>query len=332
MREMIAELESGNLVKQSSLKLSDWVTQYLAQYKPNIEATTRAGYEEKQRNCIDPYIGKLPLNTLNNTVIQKWVNDLSASGKAEQTIRNAYNIVNSALEKAEIIGMISRNPCKGTALPKKQCYTPEVYNAEQIKAAINTARGSEMYLFVLLFFTLGLRRGEMCALRWDDVDLESNIVHVHDNCVIAGKEVITKGTKSKAGTRDISVTGEVVEALKEARRQYLEEKLQLGKMFHDGGFVIRKENGEPFRPDSLSQKWRRFLEKNDLPHIRLHDTRHSNATALIQAGVSPKVVQARLGHSDVSITLNTYTHVTEAMDKEAANKVNDLLSPQASNR
>ena len=94
-------------------------------------------------------------------------------------------------------------------------------------------------------------------------------------------------------------------------------------------FVIHQEDGSPFKPDSMTRKWARFLEANNLPKIRLHDLRHSNATALIQAGVSPKVVQQRLGHSDVNITLNTYTHVLPEMDIEAAEKLDAILLKQA---
>ena len=94
-------------------------------------------------------------------------------------------------------------------------------------------------------------------------------------------------------------------------------------------FVIRQEDGSPLRPDSMSQKWRRFLEENNLPSIRFHDLRHSNATALIQAGVNPRVVQQRLGHSDVNITLNTYTHVLPEMDIDAAEKLDFIMLKKA---
>jgi len=93
-----------------------------------------------------------------------------------------------------------------------------------------------------------------------------------------------------------------------------------------------KKDGSPYHPDSITQKWERFTAKNGLPPVRLHDLRHSNATALIQAGVSPKVVQQRLGHSDINITLNTYTHVLPEMDQEAASTIDNLLFPTASNQ
>ena len=104
-----------------------------------------------------------------------------------------------------------------------------------------------------------------------------------------------------------------------------------GPGFQDLGFIVHQNDGSPLHPDSITRKWTRFLDRNNLPRIRLHDLRHSNATALIQAGVNPRVVQQRLGHSDVNITLNTYTHVLPEMDKDAASKLDSLILNRSQN-
>ena len=116
-----------------------------------------------------------------------------------------------------------------------------------------------------------------------------------------------------------------IQSLVEAQRRYFENRNRLGKAFHDNGYVFCKENGDQYRPDSITQKWERFIAAKGLPKIRLHDLRHSNATALIEAGISPKVVQERLGHSDVTTTLNIYTHVTPAKDRAAADTMDNLI-------
>ena len=117
--------------------------------------------------------------------------------------------------------------------------------------------------------------------------------------------------------------------LKKEKTAYFTDLMRWGSTFQNLGFVIRQEDGSPMRPDSMSRKWRRFLDINDLPSIRFHDLRHSNATALIQAGVNPRVVQQRLGHSDVNITLNTYTHVLPDMDMDAAEKLDNIMLKKA---
>ena len=139
------------------------------------------------------------------------------------------------------------------------------------------------------------------------------------------KDFVIKAPKSEAGVRDIRLGDEVMQVLRDERSRYMTDMWAKGANFQNLEFVIRQENGAPIRPDSMSQKWRRFLDENNLPSIRFHDLRHSNATALIQAGVSPKVVQQRLGHSDINITPNTYTHVLPEMDMEAAQKLDYIM-------
>ena len=117
--------------------------------------------------------------------------------------------------------------------------------------------------------------------------------------------------------------------LRQERVKYMTDLLERGSNFQNLGFVIRQHDGAPIRPDSMTQKWTRFIEANSLPHIRFHDLRHSNATALIQAGVNPRVVQQRLGHADVNITLNTYTHVLPDMDMDAAEKLDCIMLKKA---
>ena len=143
------------------------------------------------------------------------------------------------------------------------------------------------------------------------------------------KDFVIKSPKTEAGVRDIRIGDEVMSVLREERKRYLEDALTQGIGFQNLNFVIRQSDGSPIRPDSMSRKWRRFLDDKKLPSIRFHDLRHSNATALIQAGVNARVVQQRLGHSDVNITLNTYTHVLPEMDMEAAEKLDCIMLKKA---
>jgi integrase len=140
--------------------------------------------------------------------------------------------------------------------------------------------------------------------------------------------VIQKSPKTQAGNRTITIGQNIASALRDAKDIYDDAVLNIPG-FQNLGYVLFKENGEPFHPDSLTQKWERFIAKYHLPRIRLHDLRHSNDTAMIAAGINAKVVQHRLGHANVSVTLNTYTHVLPEMDQEAADKLNQALFSSA---
>ena len=324
LRQMIADLEQGNVTTASAMRVKDWIQTWVTTYLPNIEETTRVGYEEKIKNYVIPELGHIPLKALKNSSVQNWVNGLSARGLSPKTIRNAYNNLNAAMKKAVVLRMIPHNPCEGVELPKLRKYQASVYDTADIHKALAVAEGTDMYIPVLLALTVGLRRGELLALRWHHVDFEDSVIYIRDTMVKGLNGVtITKLPKSEAGIRDISVGKNILAALAAAKEDHDRKKDEPG--FCDGGFVVCQKNGKPYKPDSMTQKWNRFMKAKCLPHVRLHDLRHSCATAMIGAGVDPKTVQQVLGHSDVSVTMNIYAHCTPTMSKKAAETMDAVL-------
>ncbi len=170
---------------------------------------------------------------------------------------------------------------------------------------------------------LGLRRGEMTALRWENIDFQKKTVTICENRVQSTKGVIHKDPKSEAGKRTVMIGEKALDALRQVKAIY--DEACNDPWFHASGYVLFKENGDPYRPDCITQLWSRFAERSELPYIRLHDLRHTNATLLIANGVSARVVQHRLGHADVSTTLQRYVHVQPAMDEEAADTIDAAI-------
>ena len=329
MRQMIVDMERGIAVRKSPKKVAEWLNEWLELYLPNIEETTRIGYKTKINNYLIPALGDIYLQSLRTEHVQKLINDMMARDLSPKNIRDTYNNINAAMKKAVVLRMIPFNPCEGVALPKLKRYKAKVYDLEMIHKLLSVAENTDMYLPILLCVTAGLRRGELLALRWDNIDFANSILQVRSNMVRGEKDFIIKAPKTESGIRDIHLGQEVMEVLKKERSKYVSDMFSKETNFQNLNFVIRQKDGSPIRPDSMSQKWRRFLEDNRLPSIRFHDLRHSNATALIQAGVNPRVVQQRLGHSDVNITLNTYTHVLPDMDVEAAAKLDSIILKRA---
>ena len=329
MHRMINDMEQNKIVKKNHKTVAEWLDEWIRLYLPNVEETTRVGYKTKLRCYIKPALGDILIGSLRADHVQKMVNDMLAKGLSPKNIRDTFNNINAAMKKAVVLRYIPYNPCEGVVLPKLKKYRAKVYDNQMIHTLLDTAMGTDMYLPVLLGVTVGLRRGEMLALRWDNIDFKTNTIKVRWNMVNGENGIIIKAPKSEAGIRDIKVGDEVMAELKKARTQYMSDMISNSDIFQNLNFVIRQEDGSPLHPDSMTRKWLRFLKDNDLPHIRLHDLRHSNATALIQAGVNPRVVQQRLGHSDVNITLNTYTHVLPEMDVDAAEKLDAIMLKKA---
>lgn len=330
LKRMINELEnSGAIIKPSALKLKDWMAEWLELYLPNIEATTRAGYTDRIKNKLIPYLGNIPLKDLKTSAIQEWVNTLHKDEElAPKSVKNVFLNLKAALDKAVVLHMIPYNPCTGVELPKLIKYKAEVYDDAEIVKLLETARKTDIYLLVVLIVTIGFRRGEITALTWDDIELDKNLLHIRHNTVIAGNKKITKAPKTEAGIRDIYLGENITALLKEEYAKYCADKLRLGKDFVDSRCVIRKPNGEAFSPDSLTQKWIRFINAHNLKHIRLHDLRHTCATAMLNAGISAKIIQKRLGHSDITTTLNIYAHALPSANKEAGNTIDDKILGQ----
>lgn len=329
MRQMMVDMDRGIAMRKLPKKISEWMDEWVDTYLPNIEETTKIGYKTKIKCYIKPAIGDIYLQSLRGEHVQKMVNDMLARGLSAKNIRDTYNNINAAMKKALVLRMIPYNPCEGVVLPKLKRYRAKVYNVNMIHHLLSVAEGTDMYLPILLCVTAGLRRGELLALRWENVDFDNHLLKIRSNMVRGEKDYVIKSPKTEAGIRDIRLGDEVMAVLRKERTKYANDLFAEGARFQNLGFVIRQEDGSPIRPDSMSQKWRRFLDEYKLPPIRFHDLRHSNATALIQAGVNPRVVQQRLGHSDVNITLNTYTHVLPEMDMEAAEKLDCIMLKKA---
>ena len=310
---------------QSSMRLRDWMRIWLDEYLPHISQTTRDGYEEKVRNHINPELGSTPLNQLDTTQIQRFINSRITRELSPKSIRSMYNNLNAALNKAVQLKILKHNPCVGVVLPKLKRYQSEVYDAEQIQRLleITSQESASLYVISILGALLGLRRGEMTALRWESIDFQKKTVTICENRVQSTKGVIHKDPKSEAGKRTVMIGEKALDALRQVKAIY--DEACNDPWFRASGYVLFKENGDPYRPDCITQLWSRFAERSELPYIRLHDLRHTNATLLIANGVSARVVQHRLGHADVSTTLQRYVHVQPAMDEDAADKIDSAI-------
>lgn len=324
LRRLVLEVESGGIVSTSTMRLDDWLHTYLSDYLPDIADSTRESYEERIRNRISPYIGKLPLNSITTDHIQRWVTELNEK-LSPKSVRNLFNILRPALEQAVTNQKILRNPCTGVKLKSVVRQHGDVFDKTEIDAALDAARGTTMYLPLLLELSTGMRRGEVLALTWDDVDFKAREITISKSAYVYKGERKIKSPKTVSGIRTLTVSQNLIDELLIAYNDYLTNQNLYGARFVDSNLVVCQVDGKPYHPDSMTTKWCRFVRKNNLKHIRFHDLRHTNATMMIESGVDYKTVKDRMGHSDVSTTLNVYTHRTKKTDENAAQKIDDII-------
>jgi integrase len=176
-----------------------------------------------------------------------------------------------------------------------------------------------------LIATTGMRRGEVLGLRWADVDLDGGRISIVQTHVILNRKVAVSEPKTLKGRRSIALDGATVAALRQFHRRQLEERLRYGDHWTDSGLVVVREDGSPVNPQSFSSWFAQHTRAAGLPPIRLHDMRHSYATAALLAGIPAKVVSERLGHANIAVTLDTYLHVLPNMQEKAAEQVAQLI-------
>ena len=205
------------------------------------------------------------------------------------------------------------------------------YDVEQTVDLIEAIRGSRLFAAVLLGALCGLRRGEIAALRWGQVDLNAGSIAIAQSAEQTRAGVRYKEPKSGHG-RKVALSPTMIEKLRAHRLHQAEELLRLGIKVTDESFVCAREDGRPLQPQTLTHEWKRLVAKTGLPRIRFHDLRHTHATALLASGVHPKIASERLGHSKVGMTLDLYSHVLPGMQEDAVAKVDAAMQAARNKR
>ena len=240
-----------------------------------------------------------------------------------RTIRYVHTTLHEALQYAFKMQLIPRNPADFVSVPKLVKYKADVFEEDEVRKMLQVAEDTDMEAPLHLSVGLGLRRGELLALMWSDIDYDKKQLTVSRNLVYVNGEYIFKAPKSESGNRTIEMPASMVAILKKHWRKQLEYKLLFGSEYKDNNLVCSRPNGTPYIPGSYSNKFTEFLKANGLRQIRLHDLRHTNASLMLQYNVPAKVASQRLGHSSIGITLDLYSHVIGNLQTEAAEKIDN---------
>jgi integrase len=318
----LPKVQQGKYTIDGDMSLSDFLTKWLKSKKREVRDSTHAGYDWAIRLYITPELGKIPLQKLRPLHVADFLADMKEAGKPKSATsqRAIFDVLYMALEQAVGWEMIETNPChkKKIKPPSRAEFHPTVLTEEQLGQLLDAAREGRFLLPIMLGSDCGLRRGEICGLQWDDVDLERATMHIRYSLDWHKGALQLQTVKTQRSDRPVNLSAEMVDLLKRTRTRQKTNRLRIGEAYQDRGFVWCWEDGRPYDPDYLYHEFEQLLEDAKLPKVRVHDLRHTHATILLQNGADIKVVQERLGHVNAGFTLQTYGHLLPGRQQQAA--------------
>jgi len=342
-----AEIEKGIMPQSGQITVSQWLDEFLVTYKKNsVKQDTYETYVYIANAHLKPSLGKLTLKELKTHHVQKMLNQKSKSGRrrgknnpglSPRMVEHIFCVINMALNQAVNNGLLGHNVCRAVKKPKKIRHVVNPWTVKQTKLFLASVKGDRLFPFYVLAIGTGLRRSEILGLQWSDIDFEKQSLTVRRIYIKIKGACIFSEPKTQLSKRTITLPAFVINSLLELKKAQAQEKLLWnGKHkdttskekpeFNPLKLVFCNEFGQPYYPQSISDQFKKATVKAGLPVIRFHDLRHGHATMLLELGVHLKVVSDRLGHSTINLTADTYSHVQEKVQREASNKLNELLN------
>ena len=332
LRRLLRAVDTGEHVDPSRMTVRQWLITWLATVQQEIAPGSHHRYSIIVQQHLIPALGHLPITKLSPAHIQSFYNELTTTGRrdnragplAPRTRQHIHRVLSAALSRSVEQQVIARNPADvfKRRLPKVERKEMAVLTPEQSGTLLDATRPTPLYVPVMLALATGMRRGEILALRWRNVDLDRGIVRVTESLEQPKGGLRFNPPKSGRG-RIITLPASAVEELREHKRaQQAEHLLKVGVRQNGTTLVCMRADGKPTTPLGLSNMFFKFIRKlQDVPTLRFHDLRHTHATQLLMAGVHPRIAQERLGHSTVALTLDLYSHVTATMQEDSAAKI-----------
>ena len=318
-----------DLTEECRMTLGEWMDKWLDEYMIfAIRESTLDSYRAMVKNQVKPFIGNKRLASLTTADMQKFYNKIKKEGRvrehpvhgkalADSMVRGVHMMLHEALDMAVKERLLAKNPTNGTTIPKCNYPEKQILGDNQLETFLEAIKGQEYWCdFFYVEVMTGLRRGEICGLKWQDIDFEEDKLHVNRSVSVKRGGGLNIGeTKTETGVRCIQLPPSVAELLKNRKQTAITEWVFPNFMHPE----------QPINPNSAYRKLKVILKNAELPLIRFHDLRHTFATHATQGGVDPKTLAGILGHTNASFTLDTYTHVTSDMQKSASAIVGNMM-------
>jgi integrase len=323
-RELLTKVDQGVPVPTRSAKLAEWLPYWLEHFiKPNRKRTTYNKYAMHVRLYLVPLLGSKSLEALGPRHVRTLVAEVSRRA-SPATAKEAHRVLRTALTAACREELVTRNAASLVEAPKVPRRELTPWTLDETLTFLEHARRDPLYAAFVLAVAMGLRRGEILGLRWSDVDLERRVLRVSKQVQRVGGELYEDTTKS-GRARPLPLPLICLGALRWHRMRQTEAARLKGVELSPSSYVFTTRTGRPIDPQNVNRSFFRITDAAGLRRIRLHDARHGCATLLTAAGVAPRVVMEILGHSQISITMDVYTHVTSDTQREAISHMDRLL-------
>lgn len=327
LRDALAARDAGDVVADPSQTVATFLEGRLDSIKPTLRGRSWERYEEHVRLYLTPELGRLRLaGQLGPGQVQRLYSRLLARGLSASTVRRVHAALHRALAQALRWRLVTANVADLVDPPQVRRKEMTALTSPQVRAFLDAADGERLGALFAVAVTAGLRRGELLALRWADVDLDGGAVRVVGSLArTRGQGVAITNPKTTRSRRRVELGETAVEALRRHRASQAAERLAAGPWWEESDLVFTNRRGDFLGVKEVYDAYHRVLDRAELPRVRFHDLRHTAATLMLGRGVHPKVASEMLGHSTIAITLDLYSHVTPTLQRDAARAVDIAL-------
>jgi integrase len=327
LAELLHQLDTGDYIKPDKVTLGSFLARWLQDYAwPNLSAETAQAYEIMARSHLIPALGNIQLQQLTPARLQAYYTEKLTSGRRDgngglspRTVRHHHRLLHVALGSAVKLQLVQRNVADSVDAPKFRPKEMQTFDEEGMLSFLESVRDTEYHsVFYTALFT-GMRRSELLALRWSDVDLDFGVISINRSLHhLADKSFVFQPPKTVKSRRQVPLSPSTSIVLRKHRDDQRSERLLMGHPATENDLVFCHVDRSPLLPHSVSQAWRRLAKQAGFPDIRLHDARHTHATLMLEQGVNWKIISERLGPGSVAMTLDLYAHASPGLQQAAA--------------
>lgn len=336
LKIVLHDQQQGTLVTAQPQTVAHFLTDWLENtHRRRLRPRTYERYREALYLHIIPSLGHIQLQKLTAQRVQAFYTRKADEGLAPATIIYYHSVLHNALDTAVKWGLVVRNVCDLVAPPRKDRFEIQPLTMEQMQHLLATLRGHKWEALFTLAMATGMRRGELLGLKWQDINFEAGRLQVRrvlsrvPTHMPAREHVYVEAEpKTQKSRRSVMIAPFALEALKRHRVSQLEAKVKAGECWQEHDYVFCTLQGRHLGPNHVVVEFKKLLTRAGLPNIRFHDLRHSAATLLLSLGIHPKVVQELLGHTQISITMDVYSHVLPGMQQDAMRQLDAALIKQ----